>query len=86
MHNAFTALQVLEAQLLAPDTVIEQDSEVSRDPLHPSPRPGRGLKQPPRLRVAEGESAAFVAHLHIPVGAINTLWKVHRLILLLTFD
>ena len=76
MHDALTALHIAhaqEAQLFAADTVIEQGSQYGAVPYTLQRIQGRGLQQSPRLCVAQGRSAAFIAIGHRPLDAVHRI-------------
>src|SRR5271168_72818 len=76
VHDALAALDIPqpeEAQLLAPDAVIEQGSKNGTVPYTLQRVRGRGLQQSPGLRIAQGGSAALIV---VGCGPLHT---VHRI-------
>ena len=73
VHDALAALHIpwaQRAQLLTADTVIEQDGQY-RAVAHAFERiRGRGLKEPPRLRITQGRSAALIVIGSRPLHSI----------------
>jgi len=77
VHHALAALYIADAKreqkLFAPDAVIEQGGQYRAVPYALQRIGGRGLQQPPRLRIAEGRRAACVAVGHRALDAVHRI-------------
>lgn len=76
MHHALAALHVLYpqlTQLITAKVVVAQGGEYRPVPNSFERIEGRGIEEPPRLRITKGRGAAFVAVRKRPLDAIHRI-------------